>query len=317
LEIGLLRLKQKNTFGFLSSSALLATFKAETHLLKHKNMNTNLEQISNAQRDSWDKFSPGWGKWDDLTMGFLGPYGDSIIDYLKPNGSELILDVAAGTGEPGLSIAPMIPNGKVIITDLSEGMLQVAKEKIARSGANNIETATADVSELPYDDNTFDSISCRFGYMFFPDMLLATQEMKRVLKPGGRIATSVWGAPDKNFWVTVMMQNIKKYIEMTPPPEGAPGMFRCAKPGLIAGLFTQAGLTDVSESDVTGIMKCNDAEEYWNFITDVAAPFVNALSGADNETIEKIKRDVINSVNDKYPNSTSIDTSGIVICGRK
>ena len=125
----------------------------------------------------------------------------------------------------------------------------------------NIETYTADVSKLPFDDNTFDIVTCRFGYMFFPDMMLATQEMTRVLKPGGRIATSVWGSPENNFWITVMMQNIKKYIEMTPPPEGAPGMFRCAKPRLIANMFEEVGLKDVHEIQVNGNMNCGSAQE--------------------------------------------------------
>ena len=59
-------------------------------------MENNLEQISSAQKDSWDKFSPGWEKWDNLTMGFLGPYGDKMIELLNPNGSDHVLDVAAG-----------------------------------------------------------------------------------------------------------------------------------------------------------------------------------------------------------------------------
>lgn len=280
-------------------------------------MENKLEQISNSQKDSWNKCSPGWGKWDDLTMGFLGPYGEEMIKLIEPTANDVVLDVAAGTGEPGLSIAPMVKNGKVIITDLSEGMLKVAKEKIAAKGYDNIETASADVCQLPFDDNTFDIVTCRFGYMFFPDMSLATSEMTRVLKPGGRIATSVWGAPVNNFWVTVMMENIKKRIEMSPPPEGAPGMFRCAKPGLIADMFEQAGLNDVREIEVSGKINCNNAEEYWAFITDVAAPFVNAMSNADEKTIEKIRLDVINSVDQRYPDTTSMDTKGLVIYGRK
>ena len=200
-------------------------------------MNIESEKIRDKQKDSWDKFSPGWKKWDELTMRFLKPYGEEIIRKINPMGVDLVLDVAAGTGEPGLTIATLIPEGRVIISDLSEGMLGVASDKAAELGLQNLETKIADVSELPFSDNSIDAISCRFGFMFFPDMVLATQEMKRVLKPGGRIATTVWGMPEKNFWVTCMMQNIKNYIEVPAPPEGAPGMFRCAKPGIISDIF--------------------------------------------------------------------------------
>jgi len=215
-------------------------------------MKTELEQIRDSQKESWDKFSPGWKKWDEFTMEFLVSHGEEIIRHVKPGGSDLVLDIAAGTGEPGLTIAQMLTDGKVIVTDLSESMLQVAREKAEASEITNLETRIADACELPFDDNTFDVVSCRLGFMFFPDMLLATKEIARVLKPSGRIATTVWGDPEKNFWVTCMVQNIKKYIETPTPPEGAPGIFRCSEIGLIAELFKQAGLMNIVEKEVSG-----------------------------------------------------------------
>lgn len=280
-------------------------------------MKTELEQIRDSQKESWNKFSPGWKKWDELTMDFLGPHSEEMIRHIKPSGSDLVLDIASGTGEPGITIASMLTDGKVTVTDLSDGMLQVAREKAEASGIKNLETMIADACELPFADNTFDVVSCRLGFMFFPDMLLATKEMARVLKPDGRIATSVWGDPQKNFWVTCIVQNIKKYIEMPTPPEGAPGMFRCSEMGFIAELFKQAGLKNIVEKEVLGKINCQNAEEYWDFMTEIAAPFVAALSNADEEIIRKIRIGVINSVNEKYPNKTSLDTSGIIIYGEK
>ena len=280
-------------------------------------MKTELEQIRDSQKESWNKFSPGWKKWDELTMEFLGPHSKEMIRHIKPSGSDLVLDIAAGTGEPGITIASMLTDGKVTVTDLSDGMLQVAREKAEASGIKNLDTMIADACELPFADNTFDVVSCRLGFMFFPDMLLATKEMARVLKPDGRIATSVWGDPEKNFWVTCIVQNIKKYIEMPTPPEGAPGMFRCSEMGFIAELFKQAGLKNIVAKEILGRINCQNAEEYWDFMTEIAAPVVAVLSNADEENIRKIRIGVINSVNEKYPNKTSLDTSGIIIYGEK
>lgn len=70
-------------------------------------------------------------------------------------------------------------------------MLVVARENAVRRGIANIEIVACDVSELPFSDNTFNALSCRFGFMFFSDMQMAAKEMVRVLKPGGRLATSV------------------------------------------------------------------------------------------------------------------------------
>jgi ubiquinone/menaquinone biosynthesis C-methylase UbiE len=281
-------------------------------------MNQQLEEIRDQQKQSWNKFSGGWKKWDELTMDFLYPMGQEIIASIKPAGNDIILDVAAGTGEPGLSIATMLNGGKVIITDIAEDMLKIAKENAASRGITNIETIVCDVSELPFADNSFDAISCRFGFMFFPDMQLAANEMIRVLKPGGRIATSVWNIPEKNFWVTATMGTITKMMELPPPPSGAPGMFRCCKPGLMKELFQQAGFKNIAEKEVPTKMNSGTLENYWNMMTEVGAPIVAALSKADDTMRRQIKEQVFELIGQKYPGGNlAIDASAIVISGEK
>ena len=86
---------------------------------KENIMKEEWEEIRDQQKETWNKFSPGWKKWDDLTMDSLKPMGDEIIRLLHPKNDDLVLDVAAGTGEPGLTIASRLkgweshPNGPV------------------------------------------------------------------------------------------------------------------------------------------------------------------------------------------------------------
>jgi len=281
-------------------------------------MEQQSEQIREQQKASWNKFSYGWKKWDDLNMVFLKPMGDEIIHLINPKDSDIILDVAAGTGEPGLTIATMLTNGKVFITDLSASMLEIARENANRKGIKNIETQACDVCELPFADNTFDAISCRMGFMFFPDMLLAAKEMVRVLKPGGRIATAVWNVPDKNFWVTATMGIVNRNMDLPQPATGSPGMFRCAKPGFIVDLFLQAGLKNISEKEIIAKLNFSTTDIYWNMMTEVGTPIVAALSNADDEMKEKIKGEVYNTLNQKYSDGNVImDSSALVIYGEK
>lgn len=280
-------------------------------------MNQQLEEIREQQKQSWNKFSGGWKKWDELTMDFLKPMGLEIIASIKPSGTNKVLDIAAGTGEPGLTIATMLKGGKVTITDLSEDMLSIAKENAAIRGISNIETIACDVCELPFADNSFDAISCRFGYMFFPDMQLAANEMARVLKPGGKIATSVWNVPEKNFWVTATMGTINKNMELPPPPPGAPGMFRCAKPGLMKEIFEKAGFKNISEKEVASKLNSGTVDTYWNMMTEIGAPIVAALSKADDAMRKKIKKEVFELVAQKYPGNVAIDAGAIVISAEK
>jgi ubiquinone/menaquinone biosynthesis C-methylase UbiE len=280
-------------------------------------MNPQLEEIRDQQKQSWNKFSPGWKKWDDLTMDFLRPMGEEIISTIDPAGKNMILDIAAGTGEPGLTIAAMTPAGKVIITDLAEDMLMIARENAAKRNIRNIETVACDVCELPFNDNSFDAISCRFGFMFFPDMQLAANEMHRVLKPGGKMATSVWNIPEKNFWVTAMMGTINKHMDPPQPPPGAPGMFRCAKPGLMKEIFEKAGFKNITEKEVTTQLNSGTVETYWDMMTEIGAPIVAALSKADEATRKNIKEEVFELVKNRYPGRVAIDGSALVIGAEK
>jgi len=255
-------------------------------------MNPSFDQIRDQQRETWNKFSPGWEKWDGFNMRFLQPMGDEIIASLRLRETDAVLDIAAGTGEPGLTIAARVPKGSVIGTDLAEGMLAIAAARARAESRSNYATRVADVCALPFPDATFDAISCRMGFMFFPDMALAAREVARVLRPGGRFSTSVWGAPDKNPWVTTIMGAVQRNVSLPASVAGAPGMFRCAPAGLIAGLLRDAGFCGVTEKEISGQVVYDSADHYWTMMMEVAAPVVTAMSSADESIRATVKSEV-------------------------
>ncbi|MEO8516693.1 MAG: class I SAM-dependent methyltransferase [Flavobacterium sp.] len=281
-------------------------------------MKQQFREISEYQKASWNKFSPRWKKWDLELHNHMKPATDGIISLLQPKDSQLILDIAAGTGEPGFSIASMLTDGKVIITDLADDMLGIARENASKKGITNVDFQACDVCELPFADNTFDAVSCRMGFMFFPDMLLAAKEILRVLKPDGKIATAVWSTPDKNFWVTAIGETINRNMQLPAPSPGVPGIFRCGKSGFMTNIFDQAGFKNTSENEVICKLNCGTAEIYWEMMTEIAAPVVAALSKANDVMKDKIKRDVYELINKKYPDGNVImDGSALLIYGEK
>ena len=281
-------------------------------------MEPQLTQIREQQKATWNKFSPGWKKWDDFTMNFLKPMGDAIIESLQIKDDDIVLDVASGTGEPALTIAGIAKNGKVTATDVADQMLVIAKENAERRQLHNFDTKACDVCELPFDDSTFNKISCRMGFMFFPDMQMASNEMFRVLRPGGRIATAVWAGPEYNVWITSIMGVISRNIPTTPPPPGAPGMFRCGVPGSIRNLLENSGFKNVNEKLVTGKTVYDDFDHFWDMMNEVAAPVVGALSQADEETRQKVKSEVQQLV-EKYRTGKGLefDYGSWVVSGEK
>ena len=164
------------------------------------------DEIRDVQRVTWAGLSAGWEKWDSVIMEQLGPVGAAMIERLDIAEDHQHLDIAAGTGEPGLSIARLSPTGRVVLTDLVAEMLDIAARRAGEQGLANVETEVCSADDLPFDDAIFDGVSVRFGYMFFPDVVKATAEFARVLKPGGRLCSSVWVKPEENPWTTIAMQ---------------------------------------------------------------------------------------------------------------
>src|SRR4051794_27766210 len=163
------------------------------------------DEIRDRQRTAWAGLASGWEKWDSVIMDQLGPVGTAIIDRLDIRDDQQHLDIASGTGEPGLTVAQHAPHGRVVLTDLSAEMLDIAARRARAQGITNVDTKVCGADDLPFTDAAFDSVSVRFGYMFFPDMAAATAEFARVLRPGGRLGSSVWVRPEANPWTTIAM----------------------------------------------------------------------------------------------------------------
>lgn len=288
------------------------------HFILKKNMDAQLQAIRDQQKDTWNKFSGGWKKWNEFTMDFLKPMGDAIIKALDIKPADVVLDIASGTGEPAFTIAAIAKNGEVYATDVSDQMLDVAREYANEHAISNVEFKVTDVSNLPFKDKFFDKVSCRMGFMFFPDMQLAADEMFRVCKDDGKIATAVWAGPENNEWVTTVMNVLSNNIDMQQPSPNAPGMFRCGKPGLIKTYFENAGFKNVKEETVSGKLKYDSVDQYWQNMNEVAAPVVGALSKADPVTKQKIKDEVYKHCDSKIMNGRLVmNYAATIISGEK
>jgi SAM-dependent methyltransferase len=271
------------------------------------------EEIRDAQRVTWAGLSASWDKWDSIIMQQLGPVGDAMLDRLGIAEDQQHLDIAAGTGEPGLSVAQRAPEGRVVLTDLAPEMLEVAVRRARARGIANIETEVCSADDLPFDDATFDSVSVRFGYMFFPDMGAATAEFVRVLKPGGRLCSSVWVDPAANPWTSIAMQAISAEAVVAPPDPDGPSMYRCAAPGQVSALYEGAGLDDIAEWDVDVELITRSPAEYWAMISEHVSLAVAALQAVDEPARERIRSQVMAEVS-AFESEGEVRVPGLARC---
>ena len=125
------------------------------------------------------------------------------------------------------------------------------------------------------------------GYMVFPDLAKATAEFTRVLKPGGRICSSVWVKPGENSWTTIAMPAIAAEAVLAPPDPDGPNMFRCAAPGHVSALYEAAGLRDIAEWDVHVELVTRSPAQYWEMISEHVSPAVARLRGSAGARAER------------------------------
>src|SRR5258708_1694939 len=166
-----------------------------------------------------DETAAAWQKHYKAMKEQLANVTQALVDAAAPQPGMRILDLASGTGEPSLSLARLVaPTGTVTATDLSEGMLAALRSNAADEGVTNIETRVCDAQEMPFSDAAFDMVTSRFGVMFFVEIDRARAEIRRVIKPSGRIAFLVWGPPAPgSYFGTTAMPFIKR-LPVKPDP---------------------------------------------------------------------------------------------------
>mgnify|MGYP003393269053 FL=1 len=264
------------------------------------------EHIIETQRQDWNRVAGGWEKWDrffDEQMAFLN---HRLVADARLRSGMRVLDLGSGTGYPALLAAQTVgPSGNVTGIDLAEQMLEAARRKAASLKLSNITFKTGDVTTLPFEAASFDAITTRFCLMFLPEIPKAAAEIARILKPNTWIAAAVWSAPEKNPYLKIPIDVIKQFTELPPPDPAAPGIFRLAKPGELAGLFEQAGLTNISDQEFLGDVRFAASDDYFSSLMDIAAPIQNLWGKLSPDQQTEAKQRIIHTAG-QYRNGTAI-----------
>ncbi len=155
-----------------------------------------------------------------------------------------VLDVAAGTGDQSILAARRVgPGGSVLATDISAEMLGIAAHVAKLEGLTAITTRVMDAEHLDLQDNAFDAVICRLALMLIPNRKLALREIRRVLKPGGKLAALVWSAPENNPLFSLPLAILSTYARGASSP--LPDPFALSDPSVFERELTEAGFDEV------------------------------------------------------------------------
>jgi hypothetical protein len=152
-------------------------------------------------REQWQEAAEAWDRWGPTLEDWLGPATEAMLDGARVRAGARVLDIAAGAGGQTLAAA-------------------------RSAGLENVDTRELDGESLAgIEDESVDAVISRLGIMYFPDQPGALAEMRRVLRPGGRLAAVVWSTPENGRFWSLAVGIIRRRAELPPPLPGQPGPF--------------------------------------------------------------------------------------------
>ncbi len=196
----------------------------------------------------WGDAAPAWRRWQRQLSQQHRAATALLVRAIEPRPQMHVLDLACATGDVSVAAAVAVgPRGRVTAVDLVPEMLAGAEEQARAHGLHNIAFRQADAQALPFDDGTFDAITCRLAMPFFPDATLALRECRRVLAPGGRLCVLGWGTPRHNTLFAVR-NALLPYVAPDAIAE-LPDPLRFSRRGALCGTIREAGFRQVHAAE--------------------------------------------------------------------
>jgi ubiquinone/menaquinone biosynthesis C-methylase UbiE len=244
---------------------------------------------SRTSQEIWTTMAPGWERWRTQLADALTPVREWLIKELAPQPGETVLELGAGVGDTGFEAAAILGEaGRLISTDFSPAMVEVARRRGAELGLRNVEHRRIDAERIELGADSVDGVLCQSGYMLMADPAEALAETRRVLRPRGRLALSVWGAPERNPWAAIGARILVERGQMPPPEPERPGIFAMASEERTRGLLDGAGFSAVRTEEVPVRFAFRDIDEYERWVLEVTGPVamaVRALSEAERKSL--------------------------------
>jgi SAM-dependent methyltransferase len=217
-------------------------------------------------REQWHNAAEAWKRWGPALGQWLGQATETMLDMADIRAGSRVLDVAAGAGEQTITTARRVgPTGYVLATDIVANLLEFAAEAAREAGLTNIETRVMDGENLDLETDSFDAVISRVGLIYFPDQQKALTGMRRVLRPGGKLAAIVYSTAENNQFFSIPVSIIRRRAQLPPPLPGQPGPFSLGSPGVLEEAFKRAGFHEVQTRVVAAPLRLPSAAECLRF----------------------------------------------------
>jgi enediyne biosynthesis protein CalE5 len=251
----------------------------------------------NNVRETWEVASVGWRKWEPMFGHSSWPITQVMMQQLSPHDGMRVLDVGCGIGDPSLAIAKAVdPGGSVLGIDLSDRMIETAKDRASALSIANAEYRTISLDEMGENQRPFDAVTGRFSIMFFPNIDAGLRNMLRLIKPGGRVVLSTWTPQRSNPMFDIPASALSSVVQSPPPDPDAPGPMRLAEAGQVESALATAGFERIESEEVDMYFFAPSVDMYWTLVTEMSGSFQTVLKGLSDGDVSRIRQLVCQAV---------------------
>ncbi len=197
----------------------------------------------------WNEvLGPKFNRFRHILVGGLTHHSEAVFPRLPVKPGDDVVDVGCGWGDTAMKLARMVgPKGSVTGIDCCDMFLDIAREELAETGLENVTFVRGD-AEVALPEDAFDFAFARFGTMFFANPVAGLRNMRRSLRPEGRMVNIVWRDPKDNPWLSMAKEVVLRFLP--PPGDGArtcgPGPFSMADEATVRKMMEIAGYTDIT-----------------------------------------------------------------------
>lgn len=272
---------------------------------------SDLSRDTEKQRQQWNDVAAGWKKWWPTIENGAQCVSKRMVELAEVEPGQRLLDIATGIGEPALLAASHVgPAGRVVATDLSFQMLDIARERATALGITNVEFVEADAERLDFPDGSFDAILWRWGPTDLLDPSDTLVAIRRMLKPKGSFAASVWEAGPKARPLAGLAMTVAR--EMFDMPSVRP--LEPSPPENTWEELIRAGFSDVRVEEVTLTLEFASTNDCTQYLVDVSPVFAALLSDKSSAEQAVFRRRLAGKLQHYVTADGSVRIPNVTLC---